>query len=718
MQKPNPSVLRDDVFEGFARNLQTCLTEHEECEKPNPNQLPTRLLLLDDKSEDRIFVHECKPEERGKYVALSYCWGTTPQVKLLKDNYNDFVTTGIEVRTLPKTIKDSILATRKLGLRYLWIDSLCIIQDSSDDKDKEIVGMANIYKNATITISAAAATDCGQGFLEDRSLVQQRLDASLYLPFKSSDPETRTAIDWVYLCPDPHIGHKVKRFSEEPISSRAWTYQETTLAPRLVIFGSGPPQWHCKGRWEISGLDMHPRNLPSQECTTTTMKITVQDGCIVPEETLKHVERPREPLDDIGLWLKWFPSLENYSRRALSFRADKLLALSALATEQQRRQNGTYVAGLWSESLPRSLLWRRWSKCGEDEVLDSVVMEADPKLDVNLLEWLRRRLFDSSAFPTSQPGPLARSHSYIAPTWSPMSSTVPIQFEAGAIQEDNEFHTSLVEIHNRHVDLTTKLNPYGQLNFAYLDVTAPMCRMSWQELTANFLIVSFGEPFQYWDYIIPDDQTYFKEMCQKYPPSFNPQILADMNTQDSVDEGGASILITDNGTRVRLPIIPEPASRVCRDADVQFDPVPDVKKAVIDALLLDTPVKDPNTNTESQTASESQYDNDESDAWIFELGRSMSPTPAEREEEECEFYLFEVERSMSPAGLVLKRVHGDIFARVGYFAANSNLDPEIVCLTTDIGTVQVRGRKDWNWGQPSEEKSWTDGLERRGIILV
>jgi len=161
-------VARDDVFEAVKVDLETCLSNHEECEKPRPSQLPTRLLLLDNDVPDRVFVHECKAGERGNYVALSYCWGLTVQTKLLMTNVDDFSTKGIEVRALPKTIEDSIIATRKLGIKYLWIDSLCIIQDSIEDKDKEIVSMAGIYKNATITISAAATTDCGQGFLEDQ----------------------------------------------------------------------------------------------------------------------------------------------------------------------------------------------------------------------------------------------------------------------------------------------------------------------------------------------------------------------------------------------------------------------------------------------------------------------------------------------------------------------------------------------------------------------
>lgn len=206
--------------------------------------------------------------------------------------------------------------------------------------------MANIYKNAIITISAAVAADCGQGFLQDRLDVQLRLEKSICLPFMiTTDEGTQIPVGWVSLCPDTHMGHKIKLFSEEFINTRAWTYQESTLASRLVIFGSGPPQWHCKKRWRICGLNTDPENLPSQECSSGTMKITVNDGHIVADQTLRYLERPEPRKDDIGLWLEWFPVLQNYSNRALSYRTDKLLALSALAKEHQSSHNTPLARG-------------------------------------------------------------------------------------------------------------------------------------------------------------------------------------------------------------------------------------------------------------------------------------------------------------------------------------------------------------------------------------
>jgi hypothetical protein len=79
---------------------------------------------------------------------------------------------GIPASELPKSLGNAIIATRKLGLRYLWIDSLCIVQDDKKDKAEEISEMPQIYQNAYVTISAASAANCHDGFLHVRKLAK------------------------------------------------------------------------------------------------------------------------------------------------------------------------------------------------------------------------------------------------------------------------------------------------------------------------------------------------------------------------------------------------------------------------------------------------------------------------------------------------------------------------------------------------------------------
>jgi hypothetical protein len=641
--------------------------------------------MVDDIITEMVFLHHSQANEVVDYVALSYCWGTTAQLRLLSSNFNDLLQNGIQVSSLPKTITDAILVTRKLGMQYLWIDSLCIIQDSNEDKDKELMKMASIYKNATITISAAAAADSGYGFLQDRDQVQLRLDKSMCLPFwRETEEGYRGVAGWIYLCPEAHIGHKVERFSGEIINTRAWTYQESTLAPRLLIYGSGPPQWHCAGKWRIYGLDIHPDCLPNPNSYTSVTKIVEEYGIIVPDQTLKFSDRKPYEHEDIGNRLDWLPLVENYSCRQLSFQADKLLALSALAAEHQAVEHGRYIAGLWEASLPRSLLWWRSTPS------ESIELTNERKL-MHEYNWLRTRIYDDTSNMSGKLRSFARtlasswsrrlhkpssskqaelssmSAQYIAPTWSPMSSKQPILFLPTATQAEDTYHTTLATIHTIHIDLTSPLNPHGQLNFSYLDITAPMCCIPWKLLTANFVFVTSGEPFAYWDCIVADEPDYFEEIRKKWKQSLCMQAMADRNVQHPIDEGESSIRVTGAGARSRRPVVPEPADPHCRESEEPFKLVGDVKAAIADVL---------NGNT-----------------------------PLPKENGEPDFWLLEIERSMSPAGLVLKRVDGDIFARVGCFGMNRNLDPEVVL----VQGHQFRGRRTWNWNSM---------LERKRIYLI
>ncbi|KAG9197726.1 hypothetical protein G6514_001117 [Epicoccum nigrum] len=711
MQAPDACVDTPEVFNAVKLHLRTCLVEHEECKKPDPAAQPTRLLYLDNNKKDRVFVQETHVGTRCAYAALSYRWGTTEQVKLSSAEVKNFSKKGVLVSSLPRTIQDAIFTTRQLGLMYLWVDTLCIIQDSTEDKDREVARMAVIYTNATITISAATAADCGDGFLHDRMEVALRLMAAMCLPVLATpDEETLEVVEWVYLCPDTYAGHKIKTFDEETISKRAWTYQETTLSPRLLIYGSGPPQWHCKEVWKIIGLRVHPSNLPNPNYTSGVMKITLENGSISANGTKKTVERPPPPLDEIGLWhTNWFPVLENYSRRGLTVQTDKLAALSAMAAEYSSQDKGKYAAGLWSASLPRSLLWRssRFNPEGQTGDRSHGLTEVLSRLrglrvEERSLDWLSSRVFDRSASKTPSDW-LAK---YVAPTWSPMSSREAIRFECYATQEENEHHTSLVKINDVHAELgTTNLHPYGRVNFAYLDMTGPLMPISWQDLTAQFVIVVDGEPFQYWDYIIPDDPSYFKGLSAKHAPSFNPQELADTNVKHPfIDGDDYSLLIGESKIRITNSVEPKPVSLECQKSTTKFDVLDDVKSTVFDALRREGGAASP-----SKGLRRSMHN------LAIKLRSNEGKKARVADGSGLDFYLLEVERSTSPAGLVLKRVTGDVYARVGYFARNRDLDPEIVCLP---GRVQVRGKRTFNWGRPDLKDTWSEDLKLTRFYLV
>ncbi|KAJ5640995.1 HET-domain-containing protein [Penicillium herquei] len=161
---------------------------------------PTRLIDVGDGTHHpRLVVSETYPPlleaSNNRYVALSYCWGSGEDAKhqftTAKTTLNDRLHC-IELETLARTrtLYDAVLTCRTLGFRYLWIDSLCIIQDDEVDWQKESVKMAEIYSKAFLTICVIRGGSCLTGFL-DRPPSQRVVN----MPFQSSvDPSVKEYI--------------------------------------------------------------------------------------------------------------------------------------------------------------------------------------------------------------------------------------------------------------------------------------------------------------------------------------------------------------------------------------------------------------------------------------------------------------------------------------------------------------------------------------------
>lgn len=146
--------------------IEECLHEHDECPGFAEATLPSRVIEILDE-ENLVLRKNLDEKQKGSYTALSYCWGG-PQ---------DFATTtetisrnlqGFKVNEMAQSLQDGVSITRKLGLRYLWVDAMCIIQDSTEDKEREIPKMASYYSNSYVTLCAAAPEKATEGFLQTR----------------------------------------------------------------------------------------------------------------------------------------------------------------------------------------------------------------------------------------------------------------------------------------------------------------------------------------------------------------------------------------------------------------------------------------------------------------------------------------------------------------------------------------------------------------------
>ncbi|KAI0628098.1 heterokaryon incompatibility protein-domain-containing protein [Trametes polyzona] len=180
---PSPRPFVMDVRSAHAFSLaKICLRacvngefEHLDCQAfsppPGSGPLPSRLIDCANASYPRLTKttgKKCAP-----YLALSYVWGPSSaqqHCRTTRANIKTYTMDGIPVSTLPQTIRDAIYLTRALGFRYLWIDSLCIIQDSARDKHQEMSRMRDVYRHAYLTIIAASASSATEGFLLDRPI--------------------------------------------------------------------------------------------------------------------------------------------------------------------------------------------------------------------------------------------------------------------------------------------------------------------------------------------------------------------------------------------------------------------------------------------------------------------------------------------------------------------------------------------------------------------
>jgi hypothetical protein len=235
---------------------------------------------------------------------------------------------GIPYNELPNTLQDAITVTHRLGLRYVWIDCLCIVQDDDQDKASEISRMPEIYKYSYITLSASSAATCYDGFLQDRDL------KSKLQPFALRCRNECQGEGHIILAAEYRpIDHP------DPVNARAWTFQERLLSHRLLDFSTTQIRWRCQtskkhhGGCHLNFPDHYPGSNFINDAAMSSYDAEKWDGI-------------------------WETLVSEYSQRSLSFEQDKLLAFSAIAQEMSKSRKDRYLAGLWEDDLPQNLLWK------------------------------------------------------------------------------------------------------------------------------------------------------------------------------------------------------------------------------------------------------------------------------------------------------------------------------------------------------------------------
>jgi hypothetical protein len=261
---------------------------------------------------------------------------------------------GLPRNQLPGTIRDAVAVTERLGIKYIWIDALCMMQDNLDDKHEELGKMSQYYRNSFLTI-AASTPNCTTGFVGTIGRCKRHP--------KSTLPRDLVPLDVFAHIPDSDKGLPGKiyvreenpyQLHQEPINKRAWTLQECILAPRVLLFGSRVI-WFCQHMTHSDG-GVEDWSFDQDELERTRREFQVE--LIKLDREGLDTELDQGSTDKIrDIYDLWHRIIGAYSRRAITWPSDKLPAISAVAAEFSRIAKDEYLAGLWRSNLPRDLLW-------------------------------------------------------------------------------------------------------------------------------------------------------------------------------------------------------------------------------------------------------------------------------------------------------------------------------------------------------------------------
>ncbi|KAK3333074.1 heterokaryon incompatibility protein-domain-containing protein [Cercophora scortea] len=347
-----------DPSTGSARTLalakhwvSECTEKHGQCKilAEDRGWYPTRLLELSDSGQSVRLIQTKETAPTGRYMTLTHRWGPVDVMKLTKATFPGLAK-GVQISSLPQLFQDSIHVTRELGIRYLWIDSLCILQDRDDLSDwrHESLRMETVYSNSYCNISAASAAD------PTESLFNTRTSESIQPPIVELKPPNPSGngpdMAKPFMFYDQYFWDK--EVSKAPVNTRAWAVQERLLAPRVLHFGKRQLAWEC---FDKDAAEIYPAGLPQH----LTKLPGARFKCLDPN--VFHELKTRVGITDAGetptAYLLWSRLVDVYSECALTFPKDKLIACAGLAKRMAPILQDEYIAGMWRRYLEGELLW-------------------------------------------------------------------------------------------------------------------------------------------------------------------------------------------------------------------------------------------------------------------------------------------------------------------------------------------------------------------------
>jgi len=342
--------------------MKKCNEGHALCSRPINSRLPTRVIDVGQaENSDIVYLKETRDSDRDPYMSLSHCWGKELIITTTTNTLQDRKV-GIRISELPKTFRDAVRITRGLGVRYLWIDSLCIIQDDKNDWEIESAKMADVYMCSQLNLAATHSSNGEGGCFAERwsldTLNQVELSVGEEVVIEPEDTEegnykifVRHALHVAHdhFTRTMDYAHTIEHAS--PLLSRGWVFQERLLSSRTLHFHAEELIWECASgiSCECSRLEDYQWGGPDgflQERQADQLKMlyTSISASTVTESQI---------LDS------WLELITEYCKLKLTKQMDRLPAISGLASRVARRLPGVYLAGLWSQDLPRALCWSK-----------------------------------------------------------------------------------------------------------------------------------------------------------------------------------------------------------------------------------------------------------------------------------------------------------------------------------------------------------------------
>ncbi|KAL7910546.1 hypothetical protein GGI35DRAFT_469238 [Trichoderma velutinum] len=275
-----------------------------------------------------------------RYIALSYVWGRAATLKLIEDNTEIFERPGSLVEhmaDLPRTVQDAMHVVRSMGERYLWVDRLCIIQDSPQ-KGEQVAKMDSIYGAAVLTIVAAYGSDANAGLRGVRA--GSRI-------FNQSAATIWHDLTLVAAAPSPGD------ITESIWATRGWTYQEQLLSQRLLVFTTeGQAVWQCASSHLLEDTSSIIKARPVKRLRQMRDGLRSNERQPAPNPTLSPM-----PLQQPDAITEYGAVVQGYTKRRFTFEDDVLAAFQGFGSILQRQLNSGFLAGLPEAYLDQALLW-------------------------------------------------------------------------------------------------------------------------------------------------------------------------------------------------------------------------------------------------------------------------------------------------------------------------------------------------------------------------